>query len=116
MRKLGGDAANGDDSLRLQRNVSGAFSALMRRLDAMYAPGTAAPPADFRERIDHWHASCGMPKLMHSKMHQLRVWRNASEHHDAQRWRKVGPSEPAFTQLILEVQREVETLETFRQN
>ena len=59
------------------------------RLDAAF---TAAPaPSDFKERIDYWPDKCGLPRDMHDGMQRLRVWRNASEHRDAQRWRAEGP-------------------------
>ena len=41
----------------------------MRRLESVYPPGA---PADFRERIDYWWASHGLPKEMHDGMHRLR--------------------------------------------
>eukprot|EP00665_Eupelagonemidae_sp_cell47_P009787 gene9788-202_t len=42
----------------------------------------AAAPKDFLERIDHWHAACGLPEEVRGPLHTLRIWRNASEHRD----------------------------------
>ena len=62
--------------------------------------------------VDFWRASCGLPREVHSRMHRLRVWRNASEHHDAHRWRAEGPaSEGEFTALVESLGRAVEALE-----
>ena len=77
-----------------------------------HTPKAAAAPADFKERIDFWRTSCGLPKEVHSGLHRLRVWRNASEHHDAQRWRAEGPRDEAeFTDLVGELGRGIEALE-----
>ena len=92
--------------------VSSAFHALVSRLDAVYARRAAAAPADFEGRLNFWRTSCGLPRELHSKLHRLRVWRNASEHHDAQRWRAEGPrDEGEFTDLVGELGRGIESLE-----
>ena len=115
VRKLGKAAvASGgaaEATLRLQRNASGAFDALMRRLDSVYARAAAAAPADFRERIDYWQDRCGLPRDVHDGMHRLRVWRNASEHRDARRWQKEGPqTEEEFTELVAALERSLEVV------
>ena len=113
VRKLGKAAvASGgaaEATLRLQRNASGAFDALMRQLDAVYACLAAAAPTDFRERIDYWRDACGLPHDLHNGLHRLRVWRNASEHHDSQRWRAEGPqTQEEFTRLVAALERGIE--------
>jgi hypothetical protein len=77
----------------VQRNVSEAFQSFIRRLDALYQSVPA--PSDFKERLDHWRASCGLPADVHTAMHVLRIWRNASEHQDEGRWAREGPSDAA---------------------
>ena len=54
----------------------------------------AAAPKDFLERIDHWHAACGLPEEVRGPLHTLRIWRNASEHRDEGRWQADGPRSP----------------------
>ena len=51
-------------------------------------------PNDFRERVDFWRSNCGLPAVVAHRMHKLRIWRNASEHDDKQRWMNEGPSGP----------------------
>ena len=75
----------------VQRNVSDAFDRHMRRLDSLFESSRASAPSDFFECIDYWHASCGLPDDVRSCMQTLRIWRNASLHHDDQRWAKDGP-------------------------
>ena len=115
VRKLGKVAAadgEAEATMRLQRNASSAFDALVRRLDAVYARRATEAPTDFKERIDFWHSRCGMPAALHSGLQRLRVWRNASEHHDAQRWRAEGPSsEDEFMALTSATDRDVHRLE-----
>ena len=75
----------------MKRNVSEAFDGCMRRLDRLYESGRASAPSDFFERIDHWHVSCGLPEEVRSRMQTLRIWRNASLHHNEERWATDGP-------------------------
>ena len=92
-----------DDSV--QRNVSEAFDSCMRRLEELYKSATEPAPTDFDGRIDFWHAVCGMPDTLRAKMHTLRIWRNASLHHDEQRWASDGPRSAAeASQLIDELE------------
>ena len=111
VRQLGKAAAGSGEALSLKQNATKAFNLLVGRLDGVYAARAAAAPADFKERIDFWRTSCGLPKEVHSGLHRLRVWRNASEHHDERRWRAEGPaSEADFTALVTALQRGVEGL------
>jgi serine/threonine protein kinase len=76
----------------VQRNVSEAFQSFIRRLDALYQSERAArAPSDFKDRIDFWRDACGLPANVHASMQRLRIWRNASEHQDEQRWLREGP-------------------------
>ena len=70
----------------LQRNVSNGFDAAMRRLGALH-PATGS----FEEKINYWHSACGLSGAARRDLHLLRVWRNASDHHDGERWRRDGP-------------------------
>ena len=83
----------------VQRNVSEAFDSCIRRLDEIYKVASRQPPNDFVERIDFWHAECGLDDEIRARMHKLRIWRNASLHHDEQRWAHDGPrsAEAALT-------------------
>ena len=63
--------------------------------------GSAQVPTDFLERIDYWRAVCGLPEDVQSRLHTLRIWRNASEHGDAQRWRREGPRDEAELEEML---------------
>ena len=76
------DDAKDWDQQSVQRNVSDAFDMLLRRLDKVYHAASAEAPTDFLVRIDYWRKSCGLPPDVHSRMHRLRIWRNASLHHD----------------------------------
>ena len=104
VRKLGSAAAATDGAAKvrgLQRKSSDAFDALVRRLDAVYAPHRARAPSEFKVRLDFWRGACAMPERLHAEMHTLRVWRNAAEHHDAERWARDGPSgEDEFVRLV----------------
>ena len=80
-----------DPQLSLQSNVVAAFRTFMQRLDEVYRSSSAAAPTGFLERLDYWRSACGLPDAVHERMHKLRVWRNASEHHDQQRWAREGP-------------------------
>ena len=55
-------------------------------------------------RIDYWRDECGLAPSVHARMHTLRIWRNASLHHDEQRWACNGPrSDAEASQLIEEL-------------
>ena len=96
----------------VKRNVSEAFDGCLRRLDKLFARSGAGTPADFLERIDHWHASCGLPEEVRSRMQMLRIWRNASLHHDDQRWARDGPrSAEEASQHIAELDARIRALE-----
>ena len=75
----------------VQRNVSEAFTTCMQRLDEVYQAHRSQAPPDFLARLDYWHSTCALPSELHSRMHTLRIWRNASEHDDQQRWAREGP-------------------------
>jgi hypothetical protein len=89
-------AAREDEAASVKRNVSEAFGLFMGRLGRHYEGRglAAAAPKDFLERIDHWHASCGLPEEVRGPMQTLRIWRNASEHRDEARWQTDGPRSP----------------------
>ena len=56
------------------------------------------------DRISYWWSVCGMPDEVHSRMHTLRVWRNASVHHDEDRWAQDGPrNAEAASRLVAEL-------------
>ena len=76
----------------VQRNVAEAFDSVMRRLDELYHSRDADAPRDFERRLHFWRDECGLPTEAHSQLQTLRVWRNASVHHDADQWRQKGPS------------------------
>ena len=62
--------------------------------------------------INHWHSRCGMGEGLRAGLHRLRVWRNASLHHDAARWAREGPrSAEVALQHLAALQAMVETLE-----
>ncbi|EOD32945.1 hypothetical protein EMIHUDRAFT_230091 [Emiliania huxleyi CCMP1516] len=104
LARLGSAAAATDGAAKvrgLQRKSSDAFDALVRRLDAVYAPHRALAPSEFKVRLDFWRGACAMPERLHAEMHTLRVWRNAAEHHDAERWARDGPSgDDEFVRLV----------------
>ena len=105
VRGMRRDHAAEDESV--QRNVSEAFDSCVRRLGDLYKSADA--PTDFQERIDFWHAKCGMSKELHSHMHKLRIWRNASLHHDQPRWARDGPrSAEDASRHIAEIERLLE--------
>lgn len=99
-----GAAAETDDA-SVQRNVSEAFDNFVRRLDQLYASGGAAP-SDFETRIHYWRDRCGLPRDVHSRLQRLRIWRNASLHHDSERWQREGP------RSVAEASQHIATLET----
>ena len=75
----------------VKRNVGDAFDLYMRRLECLFESIRAGASPDFLERIDHYHKSCGLPEVVRSRMQTLRIWRNASLHHDDARWARDGP-------------------------
>jgi hypothetical protein len=101
--------ANGSEQ-SMQVNVSVAFGSMIRRLDALYH--SAQAPADFVDRIDYWRTACSLPSDVHQKLHTLRIWRNASLHHDEQRWAHEGPrGAEAASRLIAELDARICELE-----
>ena len=100
VRKLGRAAASGANAereavvlevRRLQQKASEGFRHLTARMGHVYGSRAAEAPEDFRARIDFWRDACGMPHALHERLHRLRIWRNASEHGDEERWRREGP-------------------------
>jgi len=91
----------GDAKEALQRNVSNAFDAAMRRLEVLYQPNRERAPPDFEGRINFWHLECGMGRSLRDELHQLRIWRNASDHHDDERWHRLGPSNADVASALL---------------
>ena len=77
---------------------------MMRRLDALFGGAIHASTIsdDFRERLEHWREHCGLPRELYERMHRLRIWRNASEHGDAARWRREGPRDEAELEEMLQ--------------
>ena len=75
----------------VQRNVAEAFDTVMRRLSELYHSRDADAPRDFERRLHFWHEVCGLPAEAHSQLQTLRVWRNASLHHDGEQWQQKGP-------------------------
>jgi len=107
---VAGSAA--DRRRRLQSNASLAFRDAVRRLDAVYVARAVEAPADFAARIEFWRHECGLSDRAHDRMQQLRIWRNASEHHDEARWDREGPrSEDAFVALVKAVDEDLARLE-----
>lgn len=92
----------GDDAHeRLQRNVSNGFDAAMRRLEVVFAASRSAAPTDgFESLINYWF-KCGMHERLRKDLHTLRIWRNASDHHDSDRWQREGPQGDAEASIIL---------------
>ena len=113
VREIGSAVGADDEAVRrLQRNASNAFDALMRRLDTLHVARAVDAPTDFRERLDFWLKACALPQPLHQRMQRLRVWRNASEHHDSQRWRLEGPkSADDFEKLVKAVRDHLEKME-----
>jgi len=75
----------------VQRNVAEAFDTVIRRLDELYHSRDADAPRDFERRLHFWRDVCGLPAEAHSQLQTLRVWRNASLHHDTEQWQRKGP-------------------------
>ena len=88
----------------LQLNMLNAFASLMEQLNKRYSGAAARAPAGFEERINFWHAECGMSAALQRDMHTLRVWSNAARHHDRERWRRDGPrSAHEASQLLADI-------------
>ena len=88
--------------LSVQRNVSQAFQLFMHRLEKRYESVRAETPTDFLARIDYWHDACNLAPEIHARLHRLRIWRNASEHRDEQRWARDGPRSDAEASLLID--------------
>ena len=97
----------------LQRNVSNDFDAVMRRLEAVYtASKYDAPATGFEELINYWHSVCGLSDAVRQDLHLLRIWRNASDHHDSERWARDGPHSAEEASGVLQrVVTAIDTLE-----
>ena len=53
-----------------------------------------------------------MPASLHDRLHRLRVWRNAAEHPESQKWRREGPTSDAeFNGLVERIKVEIQQLE-----
>ena len=95
----------------VQRNVAEAFDNVMRRLDELYHSRGADAPRDFERRLHFWRDVCGLPAEAHSQLQTLRVWRNASLHHDAGQWQRKGPrSAQAASQYLAALSSTVDRL------
>ena len=98
---------------RLQRNVSNGFDAAMRRLEDVFAASKGGAPAGFEDLINYWHSACGLSGAATRDLHLLRVWRNASDHHDAGEWQRKGPRSAEEALTVLErVERAADALES----
>ena len=73
-----------------------------RRLEGVYAASSAPTGASFEDLINHWHQRCGMTGVLRDDLHRVRIWRNASDHHDAERWRRDGPRSEAEAAAVLQ--------------
>ena len=99
---------------RLQRNTSNGFDAAMRRMNLVYAArvSDAGVSLSFEDQINFWHTQYGMRRGLMEDLHTLRIWRNASDHHDAERWRRDGPSsESAAAEVLARVDAAIKALE-----
>ena len=86
---------------RLGPTVEKVLNNAMRRLDGLYHSRDAEAPRDFERRLHFWRDVCGLPAEAHSQLQTLRVWRNASLHHDAGQWQRKGPrSEQAASEHL----------------
>ena len=104
-----GSAAPAEASV--QRNVAEAFDNVMRRLDELYHSRDADAPRDFERRLHYWRDVCGLPAEAHSQLQTLRVWRNASLHHDAGQWQRTGPhSAQAASEYLAALSSSVDVL------
>ena len=75
--RRGADAQKG-----IKDNTLLVFSNLTPRLDIVYAAKAAEAPSNFEERINFWHRECGMRAGLKDRLHSLRIWANATRHHD----------------------------------
>jgi interleukin-1 receptor-associated kinase 1 len=106
-----------DPQQSVPRNVVDTFATLMRLLDEVFRHSSDAAPTDFRERLDYWRSTCGLPDAVHARMHKLRIWRNAGEHwldrKSQQRWARDGPrDEDEASAFIAELYVSVTALAT----
>ena len=99
----------------LQRNVSNGFDAVIRRLAAVYKDAASkddAPATGFEELINYWHSACGLLDAVRRDLHLLRIWRNASDHHDSERWVRDGPHSAEEASGVLQrIVTAIDTLE-----
>ena len=66
-------------------------------------------------QIDYWHEAKGMPASLHDQLHRLRVWRNASDHHDGERWLMEGPrGDGEASSVLARIDRGISVLEEGR--
>lgn len=102
----------GDAHEGLQRNVSNGFDAAMRRLEVMHGTTSGDAPAGFEAQINHWHATSGLSDEARRDLHTLRIWRNASDHHDSGRWRREGPhSDGEVSTVLMRIAAAIDALE-----
>ena len=102
----------GGSTERLQRNTSNGFDAAMRRMGLVYAAKASDDRLSFEDQINFWHSQCGMRRGLADDLHTLRIWRNASDHHDAERWHRDGPSsEGAAAEVLARVEAAIKALE-----
>jgi len=115
---------------RLQHYAAKGFNDFMRMLERRY--GTAPPEKEFEKvrcishlarthchplsplpwQLDYWREAKGMPASLHDQLHRLRMWRNAAEHRDAQRWRREGPkSDAEFNEVLERIKTGIQKLE-----
>ena len=81
------------DADPVKKNVADAFNSLMHRLGELYrAHDAKAPPrGEFLLRLRFWHEACCLPAGVHNDMQTLRIWRNAADKLDDDRWAREGP-------------------------
>ena len=60
-----------------------------------------APTTSFEELINFWHSVCGLSNEARKDLHLLRIWRNASDHHDSDRWARDGPRSAEEASAVL---------------
>eukprot|EP00964_Phaeocystis_antarctica_P004392 scaffold2376_cov79-Phaeocystis_antarctica.AAC.5 len=84
----------------------------MRRLEEVFAASKGGAPAGFEDLINYWHSAWGLSGAARRDLHLLRVWRNASDHHDAGEWQRKGPRSAEEALTVLErVERAAGALE-----
>ena len=92
--------------------MSNGFDAAMRRLEEVFAASKGGAPAGFEDLINYWHSAWGLSGAARRDLHLLRVWRNASDHHDAGEWQRKGPRSAEEALTVLErVERAAGALE-----